>query len=153
MSDRQAYRASAHRERGWWVVVVDDLERGKTTQVRRIDQIDQAVRELVVLELDLPESAMDDVDIEIDVELPEDLRCEIASARAAQADADKARRDAAARTVEVVARLRDELGLTVRDVGKVLGVSPQRAQQLASPKNARSEDPSTTAPTRRPVSA
>jgi len=44
--------------------------------------------------------------------------------------ADNAGREAKEAVRSVTRRLHDELGLTVRDAGAILGVSYQRAQQL-----------------------
>jgi len=53
-------------------------------------------------------------------------------AREATTAADKAQREAAARSREIARRLR-EAGLTGRDIAKVLDVSPQRVSQLLHP--------------------
>ena len=114
------------RDGDWWVATSDDIE-GFATQVRRLDQLPEAARDIAELADDV-----DDVDqctfvINVDEDLDRPAahaRELVAASDAARRDATKARRDAA----PTFARQ----GLTVRDIGTLLNVSYQHAQKLTS---------------------
>lgn len=125
---KTTYKAHAARAGRWWAVEVPDVP-GVFTQTRRLDQVAPAAREAIALMLDIDP---DLVDVVVEPELPAELVEAITAARAAQADAERARSEAADRARAVVIRLQDEMGLTVRDVGQVIGVSYQRVQQLVA---------------------
>jgi hypothetical protein len=79
---------------------------------------------------------MEDVDsdsFEVDVHfiLPEDVRLELDKAASLRETAARAQSEAARLARRAAWRLH-ELGLPMRDVGRVLGVSGQRAQQLVN---------------------
>jgi hypothetical protein len=100
------------------------------TQARRLGEAEQIARSLIAVTLDVPDDSFDVtgelaavVDIRVTERLDQ-LHADQATAAAAQ---EKVR-------VEVRALARDlaERGVTVRDIGTVLEVSFQRAQQLIS---------------------
>ncbi|HSV67996.1 MAG TPA: transcriptional regulator [Mycobacteriales bacterium] len=119
------YTAVAERSGGWWAVRVLQ-QPGVFTQAKRLDQVEAMVRDALAAFLNLDPSSFD---VEVVEVLPETVADDVRQARQArqqatraQADADAAMRRAAARLVRS--------GLTVRDIGRVLGVSPQRVSQL-----------------------
>jgi hypothetical protein len=119
------YTATARRDGRWWVVQCDQYP-AALSQVARLDQATEVHREAISFVADIPES---DIEVEVRPVLSEPLAGELAEAerlRRAAADAEshatELRRD--------VARSLAESGLTVRDIGAVLGVSYQRAHQL-----------------------
>ena len=102
-------------------------EVGAVSQVRRIDQAADDIREAIAYLSDLPE---DGFDIEVTPVLP-DAFWEAMRGAEDQRDVAAAANRAAAELNQRAARvLRDE-GLTLRDVGHLMGVSHQRAAQLA----------------------
>ena len=118
------YTARCKREGNWWVVTVPEL--GRTTQARRLDQVRAMVLDLVQL---FTEDEPDEVEVRLSVALPDDLgqaieHAEELRSRAAQMQAE------ASKTWVTTAQELHRRGFTVRDVGSVLGVSFQRAQQL-----------------------
>ena len=124
MEDVTTYTARVERGERYWLVTIPEIER--TTQARTLGEVEPMARDLIaVLEQVDPQS----FELKPDIVFPAvayehwaraaKLREE--SARAQAEAADEARRAALALA---------ELGLTVRDVGKVLGVSHQRAAQL-----------------------
>jgi hypothetical protein len=128
MTDRPVYGATATRDDwGWWEITIPELD---TTQARRLDQAEQAVREVVILRRNLPE---DDTSFDVFLEavLPEHTAKELAAVRDAHKEAEAARRSASDLTRRFVTNLQNELGLSTRDIGRILGVSHQRAAQLA----------------------
>jgi predicted RNase H-like HicB family nuclease len=108
---RQKYTVTAQRDGRWWFVRVPEVA-GAVTQARRLDQVEAMAREVVSL---LLEVAPDSFDLDVRAAIPDEVRAELARARDLQRQA---------------ARKLREQGLTVADVGAVLGVSFQRASQL-----------------------
>lgn len=123
---RRTFTVTAERGRGpWWVT--ECAEVGAVSQVRRIDQAADDIREAIAWLSGLPE---DGFDIEVTPVLP-DAFWEAMRGAEDQRDVAAAANRAAAELNQRAARvLRDE-GLTLRDVGHLMGVSHQRAAQLA----------------------
>jgi hypothetical protein len=122
---RPAYTVTAKRDGRWWFVRVHEIP-GAITQARRLDQVDAMARDVVSLLLDVKP---DSFDLEVRAALPEDVQTELARARDLQQQAERTQAEAATLVRDVARRLRGQ-GLTVADVGAVLGVSFQRASQL-----------------------
>jgi hypothetical protein len=119
------YTARCRREGRWWVVEVPEL--GHTTQARRLDKVDEMVRSLVQMFTDDdPSSAT----VTVDVAFADDnTRVEVELARDTRTRAAAAQHEAAERLTQA-ARLLSAQGISVRDIGVLLGLSYQRAQQL-----------------------
>jgi predicted RNase H-like HicB family nuclease len=126
MSNRRKYTARCRRSDGWWAIEVLELQ-GVFSQARRLDQIEAMARDAIALFLDVPDSSFD---VSVEPVLPQDIEADLKAANAARSLADDAGREAKEAVRNVTRRLHDELGLTVRDAGAILGVSHQRAQQL-----------------------
>lgn len=116
--------AIATRSGGWWAVEVPELP-GLFTQARRLDQVAEAVSDAARL--------LSDTDVVVTVRpvLPDDLDSAVERVRKEAAEAEAASRRAAQDVRALVSCLRMK-GFSVRDVGTVLGVSPQRVSQLAA---------------------
>lgn len=112
------------RSGGWWAVEVPELP-GLFTQVRRLEQVAAAVTDAAALMTDEP---VDEVTVH--PVLPDDLESVIKQVQNEAAKAEAAQRRAAEDVRALVACLRTQHGLSVRDVGTVLGISPQRVSQL-----------------------
>ena len=117
--------AHCQRYQGWWIVRVPAVK-GLHTQVRRLDQVEAMVKDAASLLLERPEG---DFDITVVPELDEADTASVTSAKEARARLQEAQDEAAQANRAIVARLAAQ-GLTVRDIGAILDVSPQRAQQL-----------------------
>jgi predicted RNase H-like HicB family nuclease len=126
MKARRSYTARCHRSGAWWAIDVPEL-RGVYSQARRLDQVEDMARDAIALFLDVPN---DSFDVNLQPVLPEELKLDLQEAKTARSRADDAGRKAQDAVRRVTRRLHDELGLTVRDAGAILGVSHQRAQQL-----------------------
>ena len=120
--------ATACRSGGWWAIEVSGAPGGPFhTQTRRLDQVEAMVKDGVALMAEIPE---DTIEVTVIPNLPHRDAELIDAARAASQDAIRAAELASQLSRQAVARLRSE-GLTVRDVGGLLGVSAQRVSQLA----------------------
>ena len=110
---------------GWWVASVRGVK-GCHTQGRTIAEARRRIREALGLFVDHAERAS----LKDDVRLPADLRTLLRRYLRARAKAAEAKEEAAHLSRKVVADLGKRLGLSVRDVGELVGRSHQRVQQL-----------------------
>ena len=126
MNRRRVYQATAERDGDVWLVKVPAVER--VTQARRLDQAGAMARSLISIMTGEPD---DSFDVQVRPRL-EPALAELADtatnarARAAQAQAD------ASTALRQAARTLCDSGLTIRDVGAILGVTHQRVAQLLS---------------------
>jgi hypothetical protein len=118
-----------HVKRGdaYWLLHVPAISR--STQARTLREIEPMARDLIAVMLDAdPDSFGVDIDIAMPVDAAEHLRrAEQLRATAAQAQHD------AADEVRAAARSLKSTGMPLRDLGRLLGVSFQRAGQLVKP--------------------
>lgn len=134
---RKTYTARCQRSGDWWAISVPEL-RGVHTQARRLEKAEAMARDAIALFLDVPS---DSFDVTIEPVLPRDLQRKVGRARKARDEAEVLQREAAIASAEVAADLVQTAHLTVRDAGRVLGLSHQRITQLlkaASGKGKRS---------------
>jgi predicted RNase H-like HicB family nuclease len=110
---------------GWWTASVREV-RGAHTQGRSIAQARRRVREALSLFVEGADRAELLDNIRIDAETRSLLR------RASQARAALERQQKTTSALARFAVKRLTAKMSVRDAGEVLGVSPQRVQQLAS---------------------
>jgi predicted RNase H-like HicB family nuclease len=123
---RKTYTARCQRNGDWWAISVPEL-RGVHTQARRLEKAEAMVRDAIALFLDVPS---DSFDVRIDPVLPRDLQGKVGRARKVRGEAEVLQREAAIASAEVAADLVQTAHLTVRDAGRVLGLSHQRITQL-----------------------
>jgi hypothetical protein len=121
------FHVTVKREDGFWVGVVEGV-RGGATETRRLDKLESEIRDLLAGLLDLDED-----DIKLDVDLSPALGADVDKIldhyralrnRAAAAEAEYERAQ-----IEAVCWLR-EADVSLRDAGKLLGISFQRVQQV-----------------------
>jgi hypothetical protein len=120
------YTARVERGEQFWLVTIPEIQR--TTQARTLREVEPMARDLIAV--------MEQVDPH-SFELKADIVFPSAAyehwTRAAKLREESARTQAeAAEEARHAALMLAEMGLTVRDVGTVLGVSHQRAAQLIS---------------------
>lgn len=129
MSEK-TYHVVVTREDDAWLAEVVDLP-GAHTYARSLAGLDRSVREVVVLMADLPDEALDSVDLAYAYRTGSaDVDEEADSLRRLRVELDRQARDVNART-ESLARQLVAQGWSVRDVGTLLGISPQRVSQVA----------------------
>jgi DNA-directed RNA polymerase specialized sigma subunit len=124
----ETYRVSATRQGAWWSLVAHDVGgREVASQTRRLDHAEEAIGEAIALVLDVDRSAFA-VDVVPDlasVPVSDEAREAIAIRRELDDLTERAR----LRTPPAVAELRGA-GLTVRDVARLMGVTPSRVSQI-----------------------
>ena len=125
MSEHPTYTAVCERSGSWWAVSVPEL-RGVHTQARRLDQAEIMVREAIALMLEVSE---DSFTVVVEPRLSDGTDEAVDELRRRKGQADAAQKAAREAAVQAATALVDE-GLTVRDAGRVLGVSYQRVAQL-----------------------
>ena len=126
---RRTYRAVAARDGRWWFLQVPG-EQGLFTQVRRLDQAEAMLREVIGLMRKVPEDSFDVV-VEPDLSSIGELRSLIEHAVQERERAAAAQESASAAIRDAVAQMR-ALGFTTRDAGILVGVSAQRISQLGA---------------------
>jgi predicted RNase H-like HicB family nuclease len=123
------YTATVWREpEGGWSASADGID-GAFTAGDSLAEIDRNIRESIAVTLDLRRGAEDTMTVELNVRIDADadgLVSETVEARQAAARASEL-------TAKAVRTLRRK-GLSVRDVAKVLGVTPGRVTQLDKDK-------------------
>ncbi len=121
------YTARATRDNDrYWLIHVPEL--GHYTQARNVAEIETMARDLIAT---LHDVEPDSVDLEIDIQLPGSAREHLARVESLREQEAEARRAAAAEARAAATGLK-RAGLSLRDIGKLLGVSFQRAGQLTS---------------------
>ncbi len=124
---RPTYRAIARRDGRWWFVQVPD-EQGLYTQVRRLDQAEAMIREVIALVRQVAEDSFDVV-VEPDLNSLSGVR-EAVEAALRERERASAAQDAASTAMRhAVSEVRAS-GYTSRDAGMLLGVSNQRISQI-----------------------
>ncbi|MDN5917206.1 MAG: hypothetical protein L0I76_19235 [Pseudonocardia sp.] len=129
MATMTAYSAHATRDGGFWLVHVPEVER--YTQARSVNEIETMARDLVAV---MTRGDPTGIDIDVTVELPESVRHKLDRVDQARSAELTARAEAAAELRSAALELK-RTGMSVRELGRVLHVSYQRASQLtASPR-------------------
>lgn len=123
---KKAYTAECVRSGGWWSVHVPEVK-GVHTQARRLDQVEAMAREAISLILNV---RADSFNINVESVLPENVRKELDHVHQLRKDADRVHREAVEASVLVARDLVSRYHMTVRDAGRLLGLSHQRVAQL-----------------------
>jgi thioesterase domain-containing protein len=107
------------------VIWIDDVPR---TQARREREIEMMARDWLSL---MHDRDADSFELDIEITMPEAARTHLERARVLREESERARVEAAQETA-AAALVLHESGLTVREIGPLLHVSHQRAQQLVA---------------------
>ena len=126
VAEVNSYVVNVTRDGRFWHIDVPEIQR--VTQARNVGEIDLMTRDLIAIMLDIEP---DSFDIDVQIQLPADVRGHLAEVERARADEAAARARAAAELRAAAITLKN-LQISVRDLGKLLGVSFQRASQLTS---------------------
>lgn len=115
--------AIAQRSGDWWAIEVPEIP-GLFTQTRRLDQIDDMVRDAAKL------LGREVSQVTVQAKLSEQDEQMLRELLAARSEADAAQEKASRLTRGTISALRKR-GMTVRDVADVIGLTPQRVSALA----------------------
>lgn len=124
---KPTYTAVCRRVGDWWAIDVPQI-RGVHTQARRLDQVEAMARDAISLLRDVP---ADGFDVTVEPHLDEEAEQTVAASTDATRRARQATEEARRLQREAATTLLTTCGLTVRDAGVLLHVSPQRVSQLA----------------------
>lgn len=121
------YTSVATRDGRWWSVQCDQIP-GAISQVRHLSEAAEIHREAIAFVVGVPEES---VSVKVRAALPDDVQQRLDSGKQhlTEAAAIEARARADLRSAAIELR---EGGMSVRDIGWVLGVSHQRAHQLTA---------------------
>ncbi|MCL2782673.1 MAG: hypothetical protein FWD80_01660 [Propionibacteriaceae bacterium] len=121
------YHVTATRDGKWWTLQCHEFP-GALSQVTRLDQAAGMIREAIAFVAQVP---ADSFDIEVIPVLPEAFLRE-QKAMVEARDQSRMLNSKAAQYARSAVKVLVDAGLPVRDVGTIMGVSYQRAAQLAS---------------------
>jgi predicted RNase H-like HicB family nuclease len=147
MTKPQNYTVEVEREPGWWIIRVPELD-DLTTQARRLAAVERNAREAIAVWLDLD---LDTVEVTPVIHPPPDVVADLDRSKVILDEAAGKQKEAAALAGVAIRRLIDDLGLTLREAGSVVGLSHQRIAQLAG--KSRSPQPRSALPSREKDSA
>jgi hypothetical protein len=129
------YRVEVTREGENWLAEVPGLP-GANTYARNLEALDTYVREVIVLNEDLPDEAMPGLDLEWDYRTGDSAQdASLARLRADRRELEAKRQAIEQATAEAVRRL--AAGYSVRDVAALTGLSRARVQQLVDAATAK----------------
>jgi hypothetical protein len=128
VTERPTYTARAERDGPFWFARVEGVP-GALVQARRLDQVVPRAREVLGMLLEVPEASLD-VRLEVDLtkmspEAEEAVRKTVEARRRAELESVLS-----SSLMRTTTKMLASAGLTVRDIGEVLGISHQRAAQL-----------------------
>jgi hypothetical protein len=121
------YQVEVRRGERWWVLSVPEIPAAHS-QARHLREVDEVARDLIAVLLDIP---ADSFDLDIRIELPDGVKARLQRAEQLRTEAAQAQNEAAAEVRAAAKELADQ-GLPLRDIGRALGISYQRAHQLVS---------------------
>jgi hypothetical protein len=130
MTTTTTYRVEAVREGRWIVLSAPDVPGGGVcTQVRRIKDAEDMVREAITLTLEVQDLPADNYSVVIVETLPEELAVAVEEAKEAARAAVAAERRAAELSLVAVGGMR-AAGYKGIEIARALDVSPWRVSQL-----------------------
>ncbi|MDF7664887.1 hypothetical protein [Bifidobacterium sp. ESL0745] len=118
------YQVNVTRDEDAWLVDVPQIER--VTQALNLQEVDTMARDLIHIMTNEP---LKDIKLDVHIELPEAAQACVTDANRERALAEETERQAKLKT-GLAAKTLHEMGLTLRDIGKMLGISYQRVHQL-----------------------
>ena len=122
----KTYRADVTRDDGWWIMHARIPRTVIHSQAKRIDDIEFMIRDAIAGALDVNP---DSFELELVFDLDSDVLDQVTRAREASLEAAEVQERASRESRAAVQALRKE-GLTLKEAGYFLGVTPQRVAQL-----------------------
>jgi transcriptional regulator with XRE-family HTH domain len=124
VAEVKTYHADVERDGRFWAIRVQEV--GRSTQARHVREIEPMARDLIVVMEDVP---ADSFRLEVNITLPDEVRKDLELSAELRRQAAVSQHAAAELTRNAARQLHQD-GLTLRDIGKLLDVSHQRAHQL-----------------------
>ena len=122
----KTYQVDVVRDEGWWIMHARIPRTIIYSQAKRVDGVEPMIRDAIAGVLDVdPESFA----IELTFDLNSDVLDQVARAREVSLEAAEVQERASRESRAAVQALRNA-GLTLKEAGYFLGVSPQRVAQL-----------------------
>lgn len=128
MAAMTIYTVNVTRDEGAWQADVKGLA-GAHTYARTLTALNQYVREVIVLAADLPDEAMNDLELIFRYDVADVVVNDAAQVGRRRDNLDAARDRLADETHASVERLLDA-GYSMRDVATLVGLTPARVSQL-----------------------
>ena len=122
----KTYRADVTRDDGWWIMHARIPRTVIYSQAKRIDDIEFMIRDAIAGALNVNP---DSFELELVFDLDSDVLDQVTRAREASLEAAEVQERASRESRAAVQALRKE-GLTLKEAGYFLGVTPQRVAQL-----------------------
>ena len=124
---RKTYAYNVTRDGRFWLVHVPELDR--YTQARNLREVDEMVVDLISL---VTEQSAASFDCQLgSIQLPTSVAGHLATAEQLRALAARSQHDAAEEARKAARELSED-GVPLRDIGRLMGVSYQRAHQLVT---------------------
>lgn len=140
MAVSATYRVDAYRDGKFWLVRVPEIDR--STQARHLREVDGMARDLIAIMQDVQP---DSFALDIVVKMSDEALTHIEESMRLRGEASAAQAAAAVEFRAAVREMVNVMGMTVRDVGALLGISFQRVHQLlhdeVADSNPRTPDP------------
>jgi len=118
--------ARASYSDGWWSAEVEVPGRLVFTEAKRLDRLEEMARDAVATALN---TGKRDIEVTVQVHVDDETDAAIDRARQASAQAAEMMREAGSLNRRVAQELKTR-GLSARDSGRIMGLSPQRISQL-----------------------
>ena len=122
----KTYQVDVVKDEGWWIMHARIPRTIIYSQARRIDDIEFMIRDAIAGALDVDPQSFG---IELTFDLDSDVLDQVSRAREASLEAAEVQERASRESRSAVQALRRE-GLTLKEAGYFLGVTPQRVAQL-----------------------
>jgi len=115
------YTALVSREGKFWHIEVPEI--GRVTQARNINEVDDMARDLIAIMAGIERGS---VELDVRIQRPDSVRAHLSEVERAR-DAEAEARSHSATELRAAAAELENAGLSVRELGAVLGVSYQAA--------------------------
>ncbi|TDD09296.1 hypothetical protein E1181_04805 [Saccharopolyspora terrae] len=120
------YQVQVTRDGKFWLIHVPAVERW--TQARKLGEIHEMAQDLIEIMTGDPGES---IELDITISLPEEVQERLDRAAELRSQASRAQGQAAEEFSSAARTLHDQ-GMSMREIGEVLGISYQRAHQLVS---------------------
>lgn len=122
------YEATVKRDGKWWMISIPEID--GLTQARNLAEADKMARSLIAVTLDADPSTFD-VHLTVSTVGDVDVSRQLETIATLREHATQDERQATAQAKHLAKTLSAQ-GITVRDIGALMGVTFQRAHQLAN---------------------